>query len=166
MNILLIILGILFFFWAGVFLFRTGLIFKINTWMKEYVFSDQVALFSKRRMAILLFILGGVALFSGIEGIMEDDIIRPRIAASLIQLADENFQKGEYQKAIKVSAELLRSNPKNIPALKILAKSYWSLVDKKQALSALKIILALSPHESFHDDPVLQLIYKESQLKK
>lgn len=145
-------------------LFQTKFVYKFNAFMRERVFTDQWILFSGRRLAFLLFLLGGLSLFSGLENIVERQTLPPKIAAQLLEQARNDFQQHRYDMAVRRCRELVRSDPKNVDAWEILAHSYWALGEPKQTLSAAEIILRLNPdHPVGHQ--LLKKIRSESKAK-
>jgi len=158
MVALKITLGLLAFLLAWIYLFRTGLVYKFNNWMREGIFSDKVVLFSRRRMAILMFVLGSVALFSGLETLIQDHPLSPKIVANIIEQATEDFQKKKYARVVKLCKSVVKSNPKNGEAWKLLASAWWTLGEKKQALMAAENAHQLNPHDPYKDFPVMKII--------
>lgn len=156
MEFLKVSVGVVLLLSAWLVLFRTGLIFKLNAWIRENVFSDNVILFSRRRMAILLLLLGSIALFSGIEGLVDERKIQPRIAAEIIDLAEADFQKQRYENVIKRCRDVVRSDAKNLKAWRLMAASWWATNQKKQALQALEAIRQIDPSYPVEEDPLLR----------
>ena len=147
MQTLKILLGVLAVLLAWTFLFRTNLILKINAWVRENVFSDRVILFSGRRVAILLLVLGAVAIFSGLEEVVEVQPIKPKIAATILDQARQNLNSGEHAHAIRRARELIRSNPKDAEAWRILALAAWASGQKELAGHAVETLLRLDPND-------------------
>src|ERR1044071_6646474 len=102
MQIFKIFLGFLALILAWSLLFRSGIIFHLNSWLKENVFNDQVVLYSRRRLALLLFLLGVVSLFSGVENVMQDKGLSPEVIQQLSLEARNSFNKKEYQRTINL----------------------------------------------------------------
>ena len=158
-----IVVGLITLTVAWIFVFRTGLIYRFNEWIRNVVFSDEKVLFSRRRMAILLFILGTIALFSGIDELVREQRLRPGVVANLLEKSHEDFQKKNYKKVVTRCKVLVKSNPKNVEAWKLLAAAWWTLGDKNQARKALEAIRRIRPSYPIENEPILQLISKEGQ---
>src|SRR5581483_1623487 len=108
MTTLEIILGMALLGLAWIYIFHKNIVFKLNLWMRENVFNDQVALFSGKRVAILLFVLGLVALFSGIKNVAHVQAIPPNIAADMIAQSRAHLARGEYSQVVARCKELVR----------------------------------------------------------
>src|SRR5882672_6665224 len=113
MQIIKIILGFLALIFAWSLLFRTGIIFRLNAWLKEHIFNDQIVLYSRRRLALLLFLLGVISLFSGVENVMKkpSDPVRE---AALFEEAKFDFKSKQFPRVVTICRVLLKSNPKNV----------------------------------------------------
>jgi tetratricopeptide (TPR) repeat protein len=146
MVILKITLGILLLLAAWGYLFQKKLIFKLNAWMREIVFSDQVALFSGRRVAILLMVLGGISLFSGLGKFVQGPTFTPEISAQMLAQARQDLMHKEYPNAIRRGRELAKANPKSIEVWEFLAEAYSRAGDKDRARKAATILLQLDPN--------------------
>ncbi|MBV9079866.1 MAG: hypothetical protein JO102_01965 [Elusimicrobia bacterium] len=153
-----IILGVLALSIAWLFVFRKKLIFAINDLMRRRVFSDQLALFQGRRVAALLTLLGIVALFSGIEGVIDVQAIRPNIAAEMLTQARRDLQLGHYTKVVNRCKELVRSDPKNIDAWELLATAWWAIGQKDRAAMAAQSILRLEPFHPIRKSAIGQYL--------
>lgn len=162
MQTLKILIGILALLLAWIYVYRTKSIFTLNAWMRENVFSDKLVLFSNRRMAVLLLVLGAVALFSGIKDLEEFRPIRPQVAASMLVQAKEEFKNRSYLAVISRCRQLVRSNPKNTEAWELLAGSWWAIGKKKMAFQALQGLLSNNPNYPIKTSP-LNIILKEYQ---
>lgn len=145
MIILKITLGILLLLAAWGYLFQKKLIFKLNAWMREIVFSDQVALFSGRRVAILLMVLGGLSLFSGLGSFVQGPVMTPELAAQILTQARQDLLSKEYARAIRRGRELVKSNPSSIPAWEFLVEAYTRVGEKDKARQATIVLLRLDP---------------------
>jgi tetratricopeptide (TPR) repeat protein len=133
---------------AWIFLFRREVIFKANAWLRDNVINDRVVLFSGRRVAILLVLLGGISLFSGIEDVIEVQRVQPHVASKIIEEARDDFQRGRFHRAINRSRELVRRDAKNIGAWEILVLANRAIGDQEAAKQALDSLLRLEPdHE-------------------
>lgn len=165
MQFLKIFIGISAILLAWAFVYRTKLIFNLNAWMREYVFSDKLVLFSNRRMAALLLILGAVALFSGVEGVVDVQPIKPNIAAKMIEQARMDFRNRAYAQVITRCKELVRSYPKNEEAWELLANAWWAIGRRPLAMQAMESLIRLNPDYPWADTPLGRLI-KENKPKK
>lgn len=157
MVILKIALGFLALAIAWSYIFQKKFIFQINAWMREYVFSDQVALFSGRRVAVLLLILGSLALFSGLQSIIQVQPIKPNIAAQMLSEAHKDFREKKYLRVVNRCRALVRVNPDSAEAWELLVESWWVMGEKSKAREAAKVLLRLQPDHpfgksSFHDE--------------
>ncbi len=155
MIIIKIIFGALLLFVAWTYIFHKKLAFQLNAWMREYVFNDQIVLFSGRRIAILLLILGGVALFSGLEGIIDVQPVKPNIAATMIEEARKDSKNGRYSAVVRRCRELIRSTPNSVEAWELLVDAYSRLGEKQLAQEAASVLLRLSP-----DHPIGQSFFQ------
>src|SRR5690349_4442200 len=133
MELLKILLGLAALVLAWLFLFRKKSLFTLNEFMRRRVFNDQTVLFQGRRMAALLFTLGAVAIFSGVEGVIDVQDIQPHIAAEMIAQARKDFRDGHYTKVINRCRELVRSDAKNVEAWELLANAWWAIGQKDRA---------------------------------
>jgi hypothetical protein len=156
MHLAKIISGISAIALAWVILFRSGFIFRINKWMRERIFSDQLVLFSGRRLSVLLLILGGVSLFSGLQDVTQYRAIPAHIAEKMREEAEIDFRSGHYQRVIRRCQELVRSDPKDLQSWQLLTNSLWALGEKDMALKAAESVLRLSP-----DDPIATSLVQE-----
>lgn len=145
MGIFKIILGLLLIFIAWTYLFHNKLIFRLNTWMRENVFNDQVVLFSGRRVAILLVVLGAVALFSGLEGIVQFQEVKPHIAAQIIGQAKQDLAQKKYKNAVYKCRTLLKTNPNSIEAWELLVQIHSRMGEKELARKDAQVLLRLDP---------------------
>jgi len=155
-----IILGLLALLIAWVLVKQAKLVFKFNAWMRDYVFSDQVILFSGKRVAILLLVLGVISLFSGVEQISRVQSLRPRIAAKIFNQAQKDFLAGDYDKVIQKCNELLKSDPANLPVLELLASTYLSIKQKEKAMECLRKILFINPNYHIDRGPLVKILHR------
>lgn len=166
MKILLITFGIAAIFLAWAFVFQRSLIFKVNTWMREYVFTDELALFSGKRLAALLLALGGVALFSGVDRVVRDQGLRPRVAARLFQQAQDDYLNKRYDDVLFRCRELIKSDPRNIPVWELMATALVALDRKPEAQQALAKILEIDPNYPINKSPLKKIFQAKKKLKK
>lgn len=133
---------------AWVFLFRRGVLFKFNAWVRDNIFNDSVVLFSGRRVAILLLVLGGISIFSGIEDVIDVQRVQPHIASRIIEEASDDFQRGHFQRTINRCRELLRRDSRNVRAWELMVLASRAVGDQTTAAQALDSLLRLEPdHE-------------------
>src|SRR5687767_8701331 len=109
MDFLQIIAGIFALILAWALVLRHKLIFKINAWLRERIFSDELILFSGGRVAVLLIVLGGVALFSGLENVVDLQPIKANIASSILHQARQDLKEGKHRRVINRCKILVRS---------------------------------------------------------
>ena len=166
MESLKIIIGFVFVLLAWAFIYRTTLIIRVNAWIREYIFSDKLILFSNRRMAILLFLLGCVALFSGLEGLVEVESIKPEIAHQMIVQAKLDFRHGDYSKVITRCKVLVRAEPKNEAAWELLANAWWAMGDRKLAVQAMETLIRINPDFAWSDTPLGKIVKENRPYKK
>jgi cytochrome c-type biogenesis protein CcmH/NrfG len=144
-----ILLGILAVAAAWLVIFRRSFIFKLNQLMRERVFNDQLVLFSGRRVAILLIVLGGLALFSGISDIRDAQPIPDHIAREIILKAQSDLATGQYHRVVKRTRDLVRSNPKNTDAWELLTQGAWAMGQRDLAKQAVDALLRIDPLNEF-----------------
>jgi cytochrome c-type biogenesis protein CcmH/NrfG len=166
MPILKILLGLLALLLAWLYIYRTKLLFALNDFMRERVFSDKVVLFQGRRMAALLTLLGIVALFSGIEAVIDVQPIKPQIAAVMVAQARDDLGRGRYMKVVNRCRELVRSDPKNIEAWELLANAWWALGQKDRASRAVESILRLDASHPIKRTSVGEYALRDGNRKK
>lgn len=154
MSILQIFLGLLAFFLAWMLIFKKPLIFRLNEFMREKVFTDQLVLFSGGRIAFLLIALGVVALFSGVDLITREQGLRPKIAFKMYEQAHDDFSKKRYDSTIVRCEQLLRSKPNDLATLDLLMRAYWAVGKKDEARDVLHRILAVNPNYSVRNSPI------------
>jgi hypothetical protein len=145
MGILKILLGFMALLLGWGLLFKTGLIFRINAWLKENVFNDQMVLYSRRRLALLLFVLGVVALFSGVESVFRDAVISSENVETLIGQARGSFKLQKYERVVSICRTILRSNPRNVPARELLSNALWALGQKEEAFQEARLLQYFQP---------------------
>src|SRR5258706_8506826 len=133
MSIIKILIGFLDLFFAWGLLFQAGLIFKINAWIRERIFNDQLILFSRRRLAVLLTLLGGVALFSGVDNVINFQRVNPEVLERVLDQARGEFHLHHYPHVISRCKQILRSSPENLETWELLEMSYWATNEKSQA---------------------------------
>lgn len=145
MEIFKILLGFSALLLAWSLAFRTGLIFRLNAWLKENVFNDQVLLYSRRRLALLLFVLGMVALFSGIENVLKEQKISPEAATNLLNQIQKDFKARDYARVVSICRILLRSEPKNVSAREFLINALWASGSKEDAFREATFLNRIDP---------------------
>jgi len=113
-----------------------------------------------------LLILGCIALFSGIEGVVKQQPLKPNIAADILEKGWGDFQKKKYRQALIKGRLLVRSDPKAVEAWKLLASVWWTIGEKRQAQQAYATIMRLKPGLFLDNEPILQLIEKSAAAPK
>lgn len=165
MPILTILLGLLALLIAWLILYRTKVLFALNDFMRQRVFSDKVVLFQGRRMAALLTLLGTVALFSGIESVIDVQRIKPKIAAEMLTQAKDDLAHGSYVSVVSRCRELVRSDPQNIEAWNLLAQGWWALGQRDRAAKAVESILRLDPQNSIRTSSIGEYAAQKAKKK-
>lgn len=145
MVILKITLGVLLLLAAWGYLFQKKLIFKLNAWMREVIFSDQVALFSGRRVAILLLVLGAIALFSGLESFIKPPILQPHIQAQMLEQARQDLANKRHFSVIQRCRYVVKANPDSQEAWELLIETYARMGEKEMARQTAGVLLRLDP---------------------
>ncbi|MCG3204110.1 MAG: hypothetical protein KCHDKBKB_00813 [Elusimicrobia bacterium] len=145
MVTLKITLGLLLLIVAWGYIFQKRLIFKLNAWMRNVVFSDELALFSGRRVAVLLILLGGISLFSGLEKLIVPMPIQPQIANQILTIARKDFSEKRYSQVIVRCRQLVQDSPNNIAARELMVHAYSRMGEKELARQAAQVLLRLDP---------------------
>lgn len=145
MTALTIFFGLTLLVLAWLIIFQKNLVFKLNAWMRENIFNDHVVLFSGRRVAILLFVLGIVAVFSGIRNVIEVPAIPPKTAAEMIAQSREHLAHGEFAQVVNRCKILVRANPSSIEAWELLVAAWSAMGEKDLALKAAENLNRLDP---------------------
>lgn len=158
MDLMLILAGFAALSLGWLLMFRREFLLRVNGWLRANVFNDRFVIFSRRRVAVLLLMLGCVATFSGIDGLVDEQPVKPNIANFILEKAHEDFQSRRYRQAVRRCSELVRSNPKNVDAWKLLAAAHWSMGERKQATQAVDAVRRLDPSANFDDAPLLKII--------
>ena len=160
MPILKILLGLLALLLAWLYIYRTNLLFALNDFMRRRIFSDHVILFQGRRVAALLTLLGIVALFSGIEAMIDVQAIKPKIAAEMITEARDDLRQGHYPKVVNRCKELIRSDPNNVEAWELLSSAWWAIGQKERAAKAADALLTLDPSNPIKNTSIGEYLEK------
>lgn len=145
MQILKILLGFLFLVLGWSLLFRTGLIFRLNAWFKENVFNDQLVLYSRRRISLLLFFLGIISLFSGIDSVMKDPMISVEGTSHLLEEAQGSFKAKDYKRVVKICRTILKRDSDNIPARELEINALYATGEKDDAQRSALILINFDP---------------------
>jgi tetratricopeptide (TPR) repeat protein len=148
MQFVQILLGLLALFLAWVLIFKKPLIFQLNAFMREHVFTDQLVLFSGGRIAFLLLVLGVVALFSGVDLVTRNQVLGPRSASKIFERAQDDFNDKDYNAALVKCRELLHSNPSDVAVLELMMRAHRELGQKDEARETLRKILEINPRYS------------------
>ena len=136
MTALKIVIGIALLVLAWVYLYRRQFVFRMNAWMRENVFNDHVVLFSGKRVAILLVVLGIVALFSGVRSVVSVQTVPPKIAAELIAQSRTHLMHKEYTQVIRRCRPIVRANPNSKEAWELLVAAWSAMGEKELAFNA------------------------------
>jgi cytochrome c-type biogenesis protein CcmH/NrfG len=83
---------------------------------------------------------------SRIAGIEKMLLVKPDNAQALIQLGNDYFDLGEYQKAVESYQKALRIDPQNPDVLTDMAISYRKLGKSEQTVQAFKRALEIDPN--------------------
>src|SRR5438034_1338707 len=132
MQIIKIVLGIFLLLVAWGYIFQKKLIYKINAWMRDFVFNDQTVLFSGCRVAILLIVLGVIALFSGMQDLITISPLKPQIAAQILEQARHEIANQRFPSAVQRCRILIRSNPNSIEAWEVLVTALSAMGEKEK----------------------------------
>ena len=114
--------------------------------MRDFVFSDQLALFSGRRVAFLLIILGGLSLLSGLSTLIKPVEIQPQIAAQMIEQSKKDLKENRLPQVVSRCRLLVRSNPSEVEAWALLVEAWSRMGEKKLAREAVQVLLRLAPN--------------------
>ncbi len=166
MTVFKILLGLAALLVAWALLFRAQLVYRFNRWMREFAFSDQWVVFSGRRIALLFFVLGCIALFSGLENITENQPVKTRIVGKMLEQAQQEFSKGHYSHAINRCEVVLRSDPDNIQARELIATSYFFSGSNEKAYKEVAQILRLNPTYAMSESPFAKFLDRRFIKKK
>ncbi len=154
MQFIQILMGLVAIFLAWVLIFKKPLIFKLNAFMRDRVFTDQLVLFSGGRIAFLLMVLGVVALFSGVDLVTRNQVLGPRSASRIFERAQDDFTAGNYDGVVVKCRELLQSNPTNQAALELMLRAHRAMGQKNEAHEDLLKILEINPHYSLKNNSI------------
>lgn len=160
-----VLIGILAILLAWIFIFKIKWIFQMNAWIREHVFSDKVVLFSGRRMAMLLLVLGGVSLFSGIDEIVDEQPIRTNIASQMMDQARMDFRSGRYPHVVRRCRELVRSDPKNTEAWELLANALWAMGRKTAAIQTVDALMSSQPAYQVGKGPLKTIFEEKNKIR-
>lgn len=101
------------------------------------------------RVAVLLFILGSVALFSGIETINQTQVLKPSVVAKMLEGTFEDFQSKKFDRVIQKSQLILKSNPENQEAREFLIGAYFATHQSEKAKEEIQNLIAYNPGYNF-----------------
>lgn len=168
MNGIKVLVGFLAVFLAWALIFQTSTIYKFNKWARDILFNDEWILFSGRRISVLLFILGGVALFSGLYGINNSSSSNPNFLVVRLNQGDQELKKGHFQHASEKAREALSLDPQSARAWELLATSWALMGETDRAINALKTLKAIDPHFQIVGTPLegLEIKGKKSGANK
>ena len=148
MLFLKIIFGLFLLVVAWGYFFKKQLIFKLNSLMRDFVFNDQVVLFSGRRVALLLMVLAGISLFSGLENSRKRDPFPKEVAEQMLGQARIDFSQKKYANVIKRCKSLVKADPKYVDAWVLMVETWSRMGEKDLAHEGANILLRLDPHNS------------------
>ena len=134
MDFLKVFIGILALFLAWAIVFKTRIIFRFNNWIRENVFTDDIVIFSGRRIAVLLLIMGGLALFSGIANITDNSLWTSKREARMMKNAETLFIEEKYAEVIELTENILNIEPDNLRALELMAGSFVAIGEKEKGI--------------------------------
>jgi hypothetical protein len=144
-----IICGIIALLAAWALIFRKQLVYEFNRWMREYAFSDQWVIFSGTRAAVLLFILGALALFSGIETINQHQVLKPSVIGRVLENAHEDFKQKNFNRVVVKTTLILQSYPENQGARELLIGAYFSSHQPEKAKEEIENLILYNPNYNF-----------------
>jgi len=144
-----IICGIFALLAAWALIFRKQLVYEFNRWMREYAFSDQWVIFSGTRVAVLMFILGALALFSGIETINQTQVLKPSVVSKMLVGTYEDFKQKKFDRVIQKSELILKSYPENQGAREYLIGAYFATHQSEKVKEEIQSLIAYNPTYNF-----------------
>jgi hypothetical protein len=146
-----IICGIIALLAAWALIFRKQLVYEFNRWMREYAFSDQWVIFSGTRVAVLLFVLGALALFSGIETINQTQVLKPSVVSKMLAGNLEDFKLKKFDRVIQKSQLIIKSYPDNQGAREYLIGAYFATHQSEKAKEEIQNLVAINPNYNFRE---------------
>lgn len=149
---------------AWILFYRSRLIFQINAWMRERIFNDQLVLFSGRRLAMLLLVLGAISFFSGVESVIEIQPMTPEVTARIMEQARIDMRAGRHTRVINRCREVLRADPKNIAAWELVTGAWWAIGDKARAKQGVDTIMSIDPFYPIASGPLAKIIQNISEV--
>lgn len=146
-----LLLGVLFFIFAWVLLFKPNLLLNLNRVIRERVFNDRIILMERKKLSVFFFCLSILALYIGLTALIKsketqgkDNWIIERNKFTMY-LAMQEYCDGKYAEAIEKYKKILESDIGSEQALKHLALSYEAVGDIKSAKEAWIKLLRLNP---------------------
>lgn len=142
MKIILLIISIFSLCTAVIYFYAPKVVLKINEFMKKYVFSDILVLFSRRKIAVIYFFifLASLCIYWFMPPIGNKYQIPSKVFS-----AYRNYYLGNYEKVVKICNEILSYDPKNIKANELLGLSYLALNQKIKAKAYLMEVVRREP---------------------
>ena len=163
MHYLKICAGIAALAFAWVVIYRTRFIFYLNSWMREKVFNDNLVLFSGKYFAALLIIVGGVALFSGLDDAVYVQYLKPAMVAHIVEQAKLDLAKGNHARVINQCWAVVRSQPTNKEAWALLVTASWARGDRKSTAEAANALYRLDRDNPVLKGPIRDLIHESKK---
>ena len=156
MVTLKIFLGLLALLAAWAYIFHNKLIFQINAWMRDRIFNDQMVLFSGRRVAMLLFVLGFLALFSGLQSMIKVPVSNSTDIPQLLDQAKAEFRAKKFTQVLVRCREIIKLSPKTAEAWELVVATWVELGDASRAREAAKMLLTVNPHHPIAKSKLMQ----------
>jgi len=166
MRYLMFIAGLLAIGLAWLLLYRASSVYRLNQWMRDYVFNDEWVLFSGGKVAVVLLLIGGGALFFGMRQVTDDQTIKPNIAEEIITESRLDMVRGHFTRAITRCEGVLHSDPNNIDAWEVIAMSWWMAGDKDRARAALQNVVRIKPDYFTKKTPLARIYAKPEKNNK
>jgi len=134
----LIVIGYILFFLGLVYIYYPGLILKINSIIKRYLFNDSFVMFHRKKIGLLYILISIIMIYYGIIFFKSETSYK-------IYQAYKNYCYGKYSKTEKICLEILNVEPNNIKAIEQLALVYFVMGDYKKAKIYCKKFLSKQP---------------------
>lgn len=142
MRAIPLIISIFSFCMAIIYLYTPKVILKINEFVRKYIFSDTLALFSRKKIAVIYFFISLTSLYIYLSiPLMEN---KYQITLELSS-AYRNYYIGKYEKVIKICNKILSCEPHNIKANELLGLTYLALNQNTTAKAYLMEVIKRNP---------------------